>query len=452
MGRAITKIFVVEDNDYFRKFLVHNLSLNPDYQVDGFSSGKDLLKALDRDVDIITLDYRLPDFQGDELLKRIKKESPKTEVIMISEQEDIETAVDLLKLGAYDYLVKNQDLKERIHHSVLLLNKRLNLETEVEELKAEVKQKYLVDNNFIGSSAEMAKVFNLIKKASQSNITVSIAGETGTGKELVAKAIHFNSAKKDSPFVALNMAAIPTELVESELFGHEKGAFTGANNKRIGKFEEANNGTLFLDEIAELDLNIQAKLLRALQEREVTRLGANKTYSFNCRIIIASQFDLSEKVKKQEFREDLYYRLLGLPIQLPPLRERGNDIIELASFFAKEFCNENQLAQKEFSKESLKKLMHYSFPGNVRELKSIIDLACVLSDGNKIEAEDIQFKHTNLRASEGEVKSLREYNRDLVESFMKKFNNDTKAVADALKIGQTTVYRILKEARESDSN
>ena len=232
----------------------------------------------------------------------------------------------------------------------------------------------------------------MVEKAASTNITVSITGETGSGKEVIAKAIHYNSDRSKNPFVAVNVAAIPKDLMESELFGHEKGAFTSANTRRIGKFEEADKGTLFLDEIAELDINLQTKLLRALQEREIVRVGGNQVIPINVRIIVATNKNLMQEVHEKNFREDLYYRLLGLPIEIAPLRERDNDILILAKYFIDGFCRDNKINKKTLTEEAQQKLMGYNFPGNVRELKSIIDLAIVMSDGENIEAQHI-MKH-----------------------------------------------------------
>ena len=360
------KIFVVEDDEWYNRLLVHNLSLNPDYEIQSFATGKSCLDQLHQQPDVVTLDYRLPDMKGLEVLKQIKEINEGIQVILISEQEDIEVVVDLLKHGAYDYIVKSKDIRERLLNTVNNIRKETQLKDEIKTLRKEVKQKYSYQNTIVGSSPATQKIYDLIEKATRTNVTVSVTGETGTGKELVAKAIHYNSTRAKQPFVAVNMAAIPTELIESELFGHEKGAFTGAAARRIGKFEEANAGTLFLDEIAEMDISLQAKLLRALQEKEIIRIGSNKPVKIDCRIIIATNKNLLDEVKKGNFRQDLYYRFYGLQIELPPLRERGNDIILLAKNFIDNFCKENKLEAKTLTAEASKKLLSYPFPGNVR--------------------------------------------------------------------------------------
>ncbi|HRS38032.1 MAG TPA: sigma-54 dependent transcriptional regulator, partial [Bacteroidia bacterium] len=283
-------------------------------------------------------------------------------------------------------------------------------------------------------------------KAASSQITVSVTGETGTGKELVAKAIHYHSPRKEKPFVAVNVAAIPRELLESELFGHEKGAFTGAIASRAGKFEEADGGTLFLDEIGELDLALQAKLLRVLQEREVVRIGGNKVLKVDVRVVIATHRNLQEEVRKGNFREDLYYRLLGLPIHLPPLRERGNDILVIARWLLTQFCKDNRMEALSFSPEAQDKLLRYYYPGNVRELKAMVELAAVLSTGNTITADDIRLENTsNMDAFAFEETTLEEYTMRIIRHFLDKYNNNVVLVARKLGVGKSTIYRYIKE-------
>jgi DNA-binding NtrC family response regulator len=354
--------------------------------------------------------------------------------------------VELLKYGAYDYIVKSNDIRERLLNTVQNIRNGVRLKREIVSLRSEVKQKYSYQNTIVGNNPATQKIFGLIEKATRTNISVTITGETGTGKELVAKAIHYNSARAAKPFIAVNMAAIPKDLTESELFGHEKGAFTGATFRRIGKFEEANGGTLFLDEIAEMDISLQAKLLRVLQEKEFVRIGSNKPVKTDCRIIVATNQNFQEAVVKGTFRQDLYYRLFGLPIELPPLRERGNDIIILSKHFIREFCNENNLPLKTLSAAAADKLLSYPFPGNIRELKSVIELAITLSDHDEISAENIILGNEVL-FSENTIKemSLREYNIRIVKRYLEKYDNNTKLVAEKLDIGVATIYRMLKE-------
>ncbi len=438
------KIFIVEDDPFYGELLKRHLQLNPDNEVFLYKSGKECIENLHIKPDMISLDYRLPDMQGDEVMRKVFLEYPEMPIVIVSGQEDVKTALDLLDKGAYDYFVKDNDTKNRLWNLINKIREKEKLISEIDELKDEVGRKYNF-NNIKGNSPAIKNVFKLLDKALKTRITVSITGETGTGKELVAKAIHYNSKFAKSPFVAVNVAAVPTELIESEMFGHEKGAFTGAAARKIGKFEQANTGTLFLDEIGEMDLGMQAKLLRALQEREITRVGGNDVINIDSRLIVSTNRNLAEEVRKGTFREDLYYRLLGLPIELPPLRARGNDIIILAKFFIQDFCKVNGLPQKTLSAESQEKLMKYPYPGNVRELKAIIELACVMADNDEIAGENINFNSTDsITDFLIEECTLGEYNRRIIKYYLDKHDGNVVLAAKKLDIGKSTIYRMLK--------
>lgn len=440
------RIFVVEDDPLYQKMIKYLVELNPDHEVHVFDSGKACLAGMHLQPHIVSLDYTLKDMTGEEVLLKIKKYNPKTEVLILSGQQDISTAVKLLREGASDYIVKDTETKERLLHSIGQIKKRINLEEQVESLKGELQERHSFGNMLKGESPAMQDVFTLIDRALKTNITVSITGETGTGKEVVAKTIHYNSNRKKGSFVAINMGAIPKDLLESELFGHEKGAFTGANTRKIGKFELANKGTLFLDEIAEIDLSLQAKLLRALQEREIMRVGGNAVVPFDARIVVATHKNLGEEVAKGNFREDLYYRLLGLPLQLPPLRNRGNDILILAKFFLDEFAKINQLPRYSISRDAKNRLLAYNYPGNIRELKAIVELAAVMASGKSIQKEDIQFNSPkSLQTLLSDELSLREYTHKIILYYLEKYNHDVMLVAKKLDIGKSTIYRMLKE-------
>jgi DNA-binding NtrC family response regulator len=440
-------VFVVEDDDWYRDLLGYVISLNPEYTVKKISRGSELIKVLHEKPDVVTLDYLLPDANGEALLRQIKEFDPEIEVIIISEQEKIDTALDLLKLGAYDYIVKTPDIKDKLVNILNNIRKTDQLKSRITALEEEVKVKYEFENFIIGKSEAIQQIFSLMRKAAETNITVGITGETGTGKEVVAKAIHFNSKRKDGPLVAVNMAAIPRELAESELFGHEKGAFTGALSARAGKFEEAGGGTLLLDEIGEMDLALQAKLLRALQEKEITRIGSNKVIKTDCRIIASTNKNLLDEVKNHRFREDLYYRLLGLQIHLPPLRERGSDVLLLARHFIDDFCRENEMPSKSLAPEAQEKLLSHPFPGNVRELKSVAELAAAMAHGETIIANDIILQGNNSMLGEllREETSLEEYEFRIIMHFLKRYDFDVLLVADKLRIGKSTIYKILKD-------
>jgi len=444
-AKSSYKIFVVEDDTWYRNFLNYTLQLNPDYEVQTFENGKDCLDNLHQKPDLITVDYSLPGMNGVELIKKIKDLDESIQLIVISGQEDVGTAVELLKLGVFDYIIKNEDTKPRLLNSVQngLIN--VTLKTEITELREDLGKKYDFSKTIIGNSDALKKTFSLIEKAASSKITVSITGETGTGKELVAKAIHYNSERKRNAFVAVNVAAIPKELIESELFGHEKGAFTGADARRIGKFEQAIKGTIFLDEIGELDLNLQAKLLRVLQEREVTRIGSNNAIPIDVRIIVATHKNLAQEVQDGKFREDLYYRLLGLPIHLPPLRDRGNDVVHLAKYFIDEYAVENKTGKILLSNEAQKKLMDYAYPGNIRELKAIIELSCVMCDGNQIESKDITYNsEKSINNILSQEMTFDDYSNLIIKFYLDKYDDNVIAVAKKLNIGKSTIYRIMK--------
>lgn len=436
------RIFIVEDDPLMKRLIRHVMELDPEHEVFIFDTGKDCLDNLHLNPHLISLDYKLPDMDGLEVLRNIKKHNPAIHVIVLSGQQEIEIAVKMLKEGASDYITKETSVKERLANSVKLLKRNLDLEKQVDELQQELSVKYS-SKEIVGLSKPIQDVIELTQKAAKSNITVSITGETGTGKEVIAKSIHYHSNRNKNNFVAINMAAIPSELLESELFGHEKGAFTGALSGKIGKFELANGGTLFLDEISEMDLFLQAKILRALQEKEITRVGGTKTIKFDARIITATHRNLADLVKEGKFRQDLYYRLLGLSIEIAPLRKRGTDIILLANHFLRLYSNENKTPLQSLSQKTKDALLNYYFPGNVRELKSIIDLACVLADGGQIKREHLQFQAEELFTNPiVQEMPIKDYTEKVVDYCLKKYDNNVNAVAEKLGISKSTVYKI----------
>jgi DNA-binding NtrC family response regulator len=298
--------------------------------------------------------------------------------------------VEAYNNGANNYIIKGDRVIVELNHALKNLSINSNLRKEVQELREKIidRNKY---QNIIGESRPILQVLKLIQKVENSKLITLITGESGTGKEVVANAIHYNSPRKRKSFIPVNMAAIPVDLIESELFGHEKGAFTGADQRRIGKFEEANEGTIFLDEIGEMPLDLQTKLLRVLQDNKISRVGSNKQIELDIRVIAATNKNLKERAKEGKFREDLMYRLQGFLIHLAPLRERGNDIILLTKFFLDEFSNANKMKPKILSSSSIESLLKHDWPGNVRELKSVIERAILMSEGEKIEPEDLVF-------------------------------------------------------------
>ncbi len=446
----MAKIFVVEDDPTYSKFLKFVLGLNPDFEVTFFTTAKEFIHNLHKRPAIVTLDYSLPDMPGEKVLKEIKDFDPDISVIIISAQEKIGTAVELLKIGAFDYISKDEEAKDRILNSINNARNKTSLIREIGRLKQEISEKYEFEKSIIGTSPAIKKIYNLLEKAVKTNISVTITGETGTGKELIAKSIHYNSPRKSKSFVAVNIAAIPKDLIESELFGHEKGAFTGANTRRIGKFEEAEGGTIFLDEIGEMELGLQSKLLRVLQEKEITRVGGNQVIKLDVRILVATHRNLAEEVKNGKFREDLYYRLLGLPIHLPPLRDRGQDILMLAKHFLDDFAKENGLKKFKITPEAQQKLLEHGYPGNVRELRSVIELAAVMADEGELRAQDITFSGiaTDQTMLLKEM-TLQEYTYRIIRLLLNKYDNNVLEVARRLDIGKSSIYRYLKEMEEA---
>lgn len=444
---ALFRIFIIEDDIWYSELLQYQLGLNPDYEIFRFTTGKEALDALHLKPNLVTLDFSLPDYDGETILKKIKEVNSHIDIIIISGQEDVGTAVHLLKLGAYDYIIKDEETNERLWNSVLNAREKQALRSKVDELLEEVGIKHQFDQAIKGQSPAIKQVFNMLEKAVKTNITVMINGETGTGKELVAKALHYNSDRKKKNFIAVNMAAIPKDLIESELFGYEKGAFTGANSRFAGKFEEANHGTLFLDEIAEMDLTLQSKLLRVLQERELHRLGGNETIKVDFRLLVATHKDLKEEVVAGRFREDLYYRIIGIPVSLPPLRERGADSIILAKHFIQEFCKANKLKGKTIGEAAKKCLLAYHWPGNIRELKSVVETAVALSDADELSEVDFIFQGSLSKRTSSSFdidKPLKEYETEIIAAAIKRNGGNIVLTAEKLEISKSKIYQLIK--------
>lgn len=442
---SLFRIFIIEDDETTAFMLRHHLNLNPDSEVEVFHSGKDCIANLHKQPDVICLDYYLPGENGDEIIRRLLNYKSDLPIIVVSGQQEVSKALELLKKGIYDYVVKDENTKDRLWKIVNNIKSETKLKKRINVLEGELKSRYSFSDTIIGESKAIKGIFPLIEKAASSNLVVSVTGDTGTGKELVAKAIHYNSERKKQAFVAINVAAIPDNLIESELFGHEKGAFTGAGSKKIGKFEEANNGTLLLDEIGDMNLFMQSKLLRVLQEQELTRLGGNQLIKLNVRLIVSTNKDLRGAVEQGSFREDLFYRLMGISINLKPLRERENDIIILAKFFVMEYCKKNKIPIKTFTKDALTKLLSHTYPGNVRELKAISELAVVMADSKTITADCIQINFTGIQHELlAEEMSLDEYNQLIIKHYLDKYSNKVREVSKILGIGKSTIYRMIK--------
>jgi two-component system, NtrC family, response regulator AtoC len=442
------RLLIVEDEPVYAELIKYKMGLNPDIHTSIYNSGQELLKKLPFSNCVITLDINLPDTNGLVLLKTLKQKMPDCPVIILSGQDKIETAIECLNSGAFDYIIKDIHALDKLWHSVHRAIEQLSLKSEIHSLKKTIENHQKSRLPIIGSSSAMQPVYEIIEKAAGSSINVIIAGETGTGKELVAKAIHRLSDRKNKPFIAVNVAAFPKDLIESELFGYEKGAFTGALQNKPGKLEEANGGYLFLDEVSEMDISMQAKLLRALQEMEISRLGSNKTIPLNFRLIAASNKNLKEEVNSGRFREDLYYRLLGLKIELPPLRKRGGDIVLLADYFIEKFAGINLLKSKKLSDAALKKLISHPFPGNVRELKAIVETALVISNSEYINEQDIIIEKTEQnQLPEDDTITMEEFQQKIIVSRLKKHKGNVVKTANSLKIGKSTIYKMLQEGK-----
>jgi two-component system response regulator AtoC len=384
------KIFIIEDDTMIATLIRQSLNKFDQFESTHFINAEDCINSLHENPDIVIIDYNLPGMDGLTFMKKVKVNCPTALIIICSGQEDVEVVVNCYQNGANEYILKNEKMIAGIENAVRNLSMQVTLRKEVVFLQEQIidRNKY---SNIIGSSPAVMRVLRLIQKVENNSMMVLVTGQSGTGKELVAKALHYNSQRSRKPFVIVNMGAIPTELIESELFGHEKGAFTDARERRIGKFEEADGGTIFLDEIGEMDLGLQSKLLRVLQEKEVTRIGSNKTIKLDFRLIAATNRNLAFEVKEGRFREDLFYRIQGFLIHLPPLKERGDDIILLAKSFLTDFCKNNKMEPYIISKEACKFMLEYAWPGNIRELKAVIERASLMAENNTITVEDLTF-------------------------------------------------------------
>ncbi len=401
---SIKRILVADDEESIRWVLSKSLT-KQGYQVDLAKDGKEaLLLSRKQSYDLAVLDIKMPGITGLELLSKFQEECPQALIVIMTAESSMKNAVEAMKRGAYDYLTKPFDL-DALDAIIFKAQKASKVSAEVSVLKQEIKDHYQLERTIIGQSQPMQKIYKTLGKIAPSDITVLIYGESGTGKELIARAIHFNSPRLGKPFIALNCAAIPGELLESELFGHEKGAFTGATERKIGKFEQANDGTIFLDEIGDMPLELQAKLLRVLQEKEVTRTGGNTTIQINTRIVAATNQDLKSKVQQKEFREDLYYRLNVVPLELPALRDRREDIPKLADYFLAKAHQEYASPANGFAKEAMELLCSYDWPGNVRELENAIQRASLLSPDALLNATDFPDL-TSAQGSSGNGTSL----------------------------------------------
>ena len=380
-------ILVIDDEAAQRDVLTGYLK-KKGYKIYSASSGKEGIEsAKNNPVDIILSDFKMPDLNGIEVLEQVKKINPGISFVIVTAYGTVENAVKAMRLGAFDYISKPVDLDE-LDLMIERIIEHKNLKSENQLLKTQLQEKHKI-SSIVSRSQKMEEVINVAARVAESKATVLITGENGTGKEVLAKAIHYMSSRKEKPFIAVNVPALTETLLESELFGHEKGAFTGADKMKKGRFEIADGGTLFLDEVGDIPQSIQVKLLRVLQEHQFERVGGTERIEVDVRIIAATNKDLEQKIKEGTFREDLYYRLNVVSINIPPLRERKEDILPLIENFIDKYCKENNKEKLEVSKEAVDVLMKYPYPGNVRELENIIERAVVLTRGKVITLNDL---------------------------------------------------------------
>jgi len=453
MDRRI-KILVIDDEPLMR-ITVQDALVGEGYEVVAAETGRkgsDFLRQ--NHTDIVITDLRLPDMDGIQILREVKSSHPSTQVILITAYGSIDSAVTAMKEGATDYLTKPFAMDE-----LLLIIKRLlrmrQLEEENLELRKKIQERFGLEG-LVGKSPPMLKIYDLIETVSQTDTTVLVQGESGTGKELVANAIHLQSPRKNGAFIKVNCAALPETLLETELFGHEKGAFTGAIKQRKGRFEMAHRGTLFLDEVGEISPSVQVKLLRVLQEREFERVGGNETLAVDVRLICATQKDLKEEIKKGTFREDLYYRLNVVPITLPPLRERRDDVFLLADHFIDKYSKKMGKEIDSLSEEARMLLLKYAFPGNIRELENMLERAIALIKGRVIQAQDlpeevcgqtspIQAICEKIRGAKPLTQAVSLFEKDYIQSILEKTKGKKGQAAEILGISRKTLWEKIKE-------
>ena len=450
MLNAVRNVLVVDD-DHEMRALLRDVLEQHGYTVTLASNGQEALASLqDREFPVVLTDLRMKGMQGIELLTQIKQSWADTNVILMTAFGSVETAIQAMKQGAYDYLmkpVKNDDLVRATERGF----REALLRSEINRLRREVGKEFSF-SQILGKSKPMREVFELIRRVANSPTNILITGESGTGKELVAKAIHYNSDRKDAPFVPVNCAAIPDQLLESELFGHMRGSFTDAKGDKHGLFEEAHKGTLFLDEISELPITLQAKLLRAIQEKEIRRIGATKPVSVDVRIIAATNLHLADEVKAKRFREDLYYRLNVIEVKLPSLRDRREDIPLLVDGFLKKCGRERGKEVKGVTEAALAMLMDYMWPGNVRELENVVERAVTLSRGERITPDDlapgVQGARGDRRVLEEAAEKtlpLHQIEKEYIKKILEKTGGNKYQAAQVLGIDRKTLYRKLAE-------
>jgi DNA-binding NtrC family response regulator len=446
-------IAVVEDDENLRLLMSYNIR-KWGYTIIEFSRGDTFLEqAQSIEPDAIILDVMLPGMHGTNVLQNLAQIMPNVPVLVVSGQGRVDIAVSMMQLGAYDYLVKPVDTA-KLEISLRNAVHQYSLIRQIEELKQ--KQDIQPFEGIISESPEMKRVFEMMQRVKDTDIAVMIQGETGTGKELIARALHYSGKRKDKPFIALNCASIPRELLESELFGHEKGAFTGAVQKKLGRLEQADGGSVFLDEIAEMEINLQAKLLRFLQTKTFERIGGNKTISIDVRIISATHQNLVDLSREGRFREDLYYRLAAFPLFLPPLRERGSDILLLAQHFLQLYATRYGRQCKDFTRKALKLLMNNPWKGNIRQLESAVEHAVILSNGLHISDKDLPASLSDISSeiipsgthklfSGRTVITIDTLRKEAIKHALTVTEGNIHLAAEQLGISRATMYRLMQK-------
>ena len=439
------KILLVEDDPAGREAMCEWLERRG-YNPIAVGDGREALKHIDTGVAVIVTDLKMPHTDGLELLRIVKERAPYVSVILVSGHGTVDTAVTALKEGAFDFLTKPINLKELTHRIDMALEKRA-METKIAELYAQLHQRHALDN-IVGTSQPMRTLFEKIRLLADTRSTVLIQGESGTGKELVARALHYNGSRRDKPFVPVNCAAIPEALIESELFGHEKGAFTGASDRRTGLFRAADGGTLFIDEVSEMGLGLQSKLLRAIESKRIMPVGSTSEVEIDVRLVAATNRNLADMVKNREFREDLYYRLKVVELQLPPLRARPDDIPLLVSYFLEQLADENSRPLKELAPDALEALRSYSWPGNVRELRNTLEGLVVLSMKDRIELSDLPDHISGFAPAQALIRpgmTMREIEKEAIRRTLQQTGGHRAEAAEMLDISVRTLQRKIKE-------
>ncbi|MDT8308151.1 MAG: sigma-54 dependent transcriptional regulator [Bacteroidales bacterium] len=439
-----TLVFIASEDSNYNKRLSDIIS-GEGINIVSFTKGEELIDALYKKPSIIFFSNTMSEMSGSVLIKKIKRFNPAIAKIIIAPTSRDHEVLQLVALGAVDFIYKETDSDERIKLIFDNTLQKMEYESELVRLRHELGKKYKYNKVLRGKSEWIKELYALLDKAAKTSIPVSLTGEAGTGKKLIAKTIHFHSAYANNPFVEVDISVVPEKLIENEFFGSERKSIMYERDIVRGKLEEAQRGTLYIKDIHKMTPQMQSKFSDVLRNKEFYRINGETALKFNSRIIIASEEELLEAVKKGTFREGLYYRLLGLPIRVAPLRERNNDVMHLSRFFLNEFCKENGIEKLEISPSGQEKLFNYPYPGNIRELKAVIELAAVMSDGKVIEADHINFFSINTMANLLlKENTLNEYSRQIIKSFMDKYDDNIMVVAQKLDIGKSTIYRLKK--------